>query len=205
MMKPVVLALEQQFQGITFCSVDVDAFQSIARLYSVSSMPTYKLFQSGRVLGSVVGADKTALEALLSPKSNASNDSGLLNQFITKPQLDCLNSKSGFGIANLFDNGALHSDADEQLIISIPFSQPVRLSAIKFSASANGPKVLKTFVNQSSTLSFDEAESMIPVETLLLTPQDLLPDAAPKSLFFVKYQRVYNLTVLSLNLDLCRQ
>jgi hypothetical protein len=50
-------------------------------------------------------------------------------------------------------------------------------------------------VNRATTLSFDETDSVDPVETIVVTPQQLLPDTPPTGLRFVKYQNVHHLTL----------
>ena len=56
-----------------------------------------------------------------------------LKQFMSN-QIECLNFDSGFPVQNVFNNdeSLLKSDADEQLIIGIPFNQPVKVHSIKF-------------------------------------------------------------------------
>jgi hypothetical protein len=59
----------------------------------------------------------------------------------------------------------------------------------------SGPKTVSTYVNRSTTLSFDEADSIQPVETIVLTPPQLVADTPPTPLRFVKYQNVHHLTL----------
>jgi len=48
---------------LTFCKVDVDAQQDVARKYSVTAMPTFLVFKSGSVVDTIRGANPPALTA----------------------------------------------------------------------------------------------------------------------------------------------
>jgi len=51
-------------------------------------------------------------------------------------QLDCLNQKRDHPVQNIFkrDDSYLESDVDEQLMITVPFNQSVKLHSIKLVA-----------------------------------------------------------------------
>jgi len=54
-----------------------------------------------------------------------------------------------------------------QLIISVTFSQAVKLHSIKVKAPCeNGPKSLRLFINQPNTIDFSSAASYQPVQEL---------------------------------------
>src|SRR5690606_30258605 len=96
----------------------------------------------------------------------------------------------------------------------IPFNQAVKLHSIKILApkgmsifsivfctlfplpchSDQAPATIRTFVNLPNTPSFDEAESMAPVETIELGEADYETNGITP-LRFVKYQSVHSLTV----------
>lgn len=121
----------------------------------------------------------------------------LLNESIQKgmfysqllAQVDCLNQVKDSAV-NLWKNdGCLTSDCDEQLIISVPFNETVKLSAIVFHAPADkGPKTIKTFVNLPNTPSFDDAEEKPEIESLTLSYS--ADGTALATLRFVRYQSV---------------
>lgn len=101
---------------------------------------------------------------------------GSLTEFIDKTTLECLNESEGHTVANAFDGAAetyLQSDADtdSQLLISVGFRQPVKISgvSIKVPAGAEGsrPFALKLFTGQDNGLDFDEAEVRVPAQELL--------------------------------------
>ena len=71
----------------------------------------------------------------------------------------------------------------------------MKLHSLKLLAPAeNGPKSVKLFINQPSTLDFDQASSMEPVQKLDITIDNLI-QANPIPLRFVKFQNVQNLIV----------
>jgi len=58
----------------------------------------------------------------------------VLNDYIELDQVECLNIKNGHEVQNIFENDDTYlesDDDDEQLIISIPFEQHVKLKSIQ--------------------------------------------------------------------------
>jgi len=83
----------------------------------------------------------------------------------------------------------LRSDADAQLLISIPMTQPVKLHSLEIHAPPEAaPKTVKLFVNQPS-LDFDDIDSHAPVQELKISAGSRM------ELQFVKFQNVSLLTV----------
>ena len=94
--------------------------------------------------------------------SSSSSSGKSLISFIEKPQLSCLNESGSHNVRSLFESsGYLESDADEQLLISLPTMQIVKIRAIKFKTHADhfdkAPKTVKLYVDQMN-LGFDDAE-----------------------------------------------
>lgn len=122
-----------------------------------------------------------------------------LSSFITKSGCECLNESDDHPLAHCLDNNKqtyLESDCDEQLIITLAFSQPIKLHSVKFVAPDDfGPKTLKLFLNQPMSLDFQKAESSEPVQLLELKPDDLTEDSKPVQLKYVKFQNVNSLTI----------
>lgn len=122
-----------------------------------------------------------------------------LAPFLTKKSLEALNINLAHPISNLLtsEGKGVVSDVDEQIILCFPFSQIVKLHSLKITLKQNlggsGPKTVKTYVNRSSTLAFDNNSGDI--ETVIFTENDLLPESMPKNLRFVKYQNVVHLTL----------
>ena len=101
----------------------------------------------------------------------------------------------------------------EQLLISVPFQQTIKLKSISFNApegdgsvhkqrfsynwanfSTDGaPTTVKLFINQPS-MDFSDAEDNVPTQVLELTSEDLKPDART-DLNYVKFQYVDHITV----------
>ena len=79
-------------------------------------------------------------------------------------------------------------------MLSIPFNQHVKLHSIEFVvAEADlefAPKTIKTFINTSSTPSFEEGESGAETESLTVLPNTVTP------LKFVRYQHVSQVAVM---------
>ena len=89
----------------------------------------------------------------------------------------------------------LESDCDEQVLLSIPFNQVVKLRALELRAPGDGtgPRRLKIFTN-SPHMGLDEAESAKPVEAFDLGPEHR-NGSKLLDLYFVKYQNVRSLQV----------
>lgn len=93
-----------------------------------------------------------------------------LSTFIMKQQCECLNESDYHNFSMCLDNsdsGYLQSDVDEQLVMSITFSQPVKVHSLKIKApTENGPKNIKLFINQPRTIDFEMASSNTPTQDL---------------------------------------
>lgn len=92
-----------------------------------------------------------------------------LTPFIMKGQCECLNESDEHSLAHALtaNGGYLESDCDEQLIISISFTQVVKIHSIKIKAPMDkGPKNVKLFINQPRTIDFDMADSNTSVQNL---------------------------------------
>ena len=59
---PVVDQIAQDFQGkVKVGKMDIDRHQAVAQKYNIRSIPTLLVFKGGRVVDTVVGADKGRL------------------------------------------------------------------------------------------------------------------------------------------------
>lgn len=108
----------------------------------------------------------------------------------------CLNEQSAHPHANLFnpdERFVLRSDADEQLLLHVPFKEIVKVYSVTIKAApgVSMPTSVKVFVNLP-TLGFDEAEDTKPAQAIDLKPEDL-EAGNPILLRFVKFQAVNNL------------
>jgi hypothetical protein len=88
-------------------------------------------------------------------------------------QIECLNLDPDVEARNLFSSSpdaAVRSDIDPQLLVTVPFRVPVRLSGIKFSYSNSVdrdmiPQAIKLFTNRVS-MGFSDAESLPALQTI---------------------------------------
>jgi hypothetical protein len=113
------------------------------------------------------------------------------------------NVSAAFPMSNLFIGDSrlgCKSDADEQLILHISFSEFVKVHSIKLTEFNRGmepelnPTLVKLYVNRES-MGFEDCEDIDPTQTLHLSAADLKEDAGPIPLKFVKFQRVRSITV----------
>lgn len=126
----------------------------------------------------------------------------LLKQVISKG-LHCLNEAKEHPLSSILGpekgprgNSYLESDVDPELLISIPFQDPVKLKAISiFSviSPSQAPKTVKLFINQPN-IGFDDAENEAPAQELILTPEQVKGDKI--QLRFVRFQNVRSLHIL---------
>jgi len=175
-------------------------------------MPTFVFFRARTRVARIQGANPTALEGKIvelvgsSDQGSSSDGAGQpygpyvdLSSVITKSGCECLNESDEHPLAHCLESNKqtfLESDCDEQLIITLSFSQPIKLHSIKVRAPDEyGPKTLKFFLNQPMSLDFDKAETSEPVQLIELRPEDLADDAKPVQLKYVKFQNVNSLTI----------
>lgn len=106
-----------------------------------------------------------------------------------------LNVRKDAGHANMFigdETLVCRSDADNQLIVYVPFNSTLRLSAVIIDGpSSEAPVVVKLYPNRS-TLGFDDVADMEPAQTLNLKDSDLGKDVQTK-LKVVKFTAVNEL------------
>jgi len=59
---PVVDQIAQEYQGkVKVGKMDIDRHQVVAQKYNIRSIPTLLVFKGGRVVDTVIGADRTRL------------------------------------------------------------------------------------------------------------------------------------------------
>ncbi|KAE8670936.1 PITH domain-containing protein [Hibiscus syriacus] len=123
-----------------------------------------------------------------------------LLDFIDWSGVECLNQCSQAGNSLLAilgyreDEGLnLESDADEQLLIYIPFTQVVKLHSIVVKGSEEeGPKTVKLFTNREH-MGFSNINDFPPSDTAVLSPDNL--KGKPVVVKYVKFQNVRSLTI----------
>ncbi|OMO96375.1 Thioredoxin [Corchorus olitorius] len=123
-----------------------------------------------------------------------------LLDFIDWSGVECLNQNSSHSLANALKQGYredeglnLESDADEQLLIYIPFNQVVKLHSIVIQGpEEEGPKTVKLFANREH-MGFSNVGDFPPSDSAELSPDNL--KGKPVVLKYVKFQNVRSLTI----------
>lgn len=125
----------------------------------------------------------------------------IINQIDWK-SLECLNASSEHGVNNALKQGYrdkeglyLESDADEQILLHIPFQTAVKLQSIVIQSSTDkdkAPKQIRLFINQPN-LSFGDAADQVATQEFELTEEQLEGSVIPLKL--VKFQKVNVLTI----------
>ncbi|XP_030442208.1 PITH domain-containing protein At3g04780 isoform X1 [Syzygium oleosum] len=123
-----------------------------------------------------------------------------LSDFIDWSGVECLNQSATHSLPNALKQGyreddglLLESDADEQLLIYIPFTQVVKLYALVVKASEEeGPKTVKLFSNREH-MGFSNVNDFPPSDTAVLSEDNL--KGKPVVLKYVKFQNVRSLTI----------
>jgi len=202
---PFYASLAESYPHVLFTKVDVDDVPGVAEIAGVRSMPTFRFMKAGVKVAELVGAIPKKLEALVKQHGGSADSASSslppghddLTEHIAANQLDALNQKGGHDVRNILkkDESYLESDVDEQLIISVPFKQTVKLHSLKLVAASKGhaPKNIKLYVNRS-TLGFDEVDSVEPTQTIELTEGDYADDKLIP-LRFVKWQSVSSVVI----------
>lgn len=204
---PFYKQLSEKFPQGLFLKVDINVCENTAMAHGVTSMPTFMFFKNNTKIDCFSGADTKLLEEKV--KQYCAGDGGDevaevpvkgqmdLRPFMMKTDVEALNEASEHPLTNCFqDNDEyLQSDCDNQLIIPITFSQAVKIHSIKIKAPENsGPKTVKIFINQPSTLDFDKAVKNDPAQSISVQPTDLA-SGKPIGLQFVKFQNVQNMQI----------
>mmetsp|Transcript_13998 Transcript_13998/g.52311 ORF Transcript_13998/g.52311 Transcript_13998/m.52311 type:complete len:175 (-) Transcript_13998:1498-2022(-) len=112
----------------------------------------------------------------------------------------CLNENQQRPMANIKmgdDRLVLESDADEELLLTFSFMEPVKLHSLNICGPGEeaeaAPKEVDVFVNKVA-LGFEDAEDLEPAQSLELSPEDLEPDSIT-ALNFVKFQSVTSVSL----------
>jgi len=135
-------------------------------------------------------------ESEVTPPVEPVKGNGLVDlaTYISEKECECLNEDDDHPYTHCLTAGGgfLQSDCDEQLILSLSFNQMVKVHSIKLKAPGDkGPKHVRIFMNQPTTLDFDKADSMTATQELTLTPDQL--DESSILLRYVKFQNVTNI------------
>jgi len=202
---PFFEELATKYPNAVFLKVDVEKCSGTAETLGILAMPTFIFYKNGEILTTVRGATPSTLEEKVKQYYSTEDDEEDtavrghmdLTSMIFKSRTECLNASDDHTLEHALTSkeGYLESDCDEQLIIALEFSQPVKLHSMKISGPVDsGPKNVKLFLNQPNTIDFDSAESMECVQKFQLTTEQLT-DTTPIPLRYVKFQNVQNINV----------
>ncbi|KAL8166420.1 hypothetical protein V2J09_007919 [Rumex salicifolius] len=123
-----------------------------------------------------------------------------LIDFIDWRGVECLNQKGSHTVPNALKQGyreddglILESDADEQLLIYIPFTQVVKLHSFAIKGpEEEGPKTVKLFSNKEH-MGFSNVNDFPPSDSAVLSTDHL--EEKPVLVKYVKFQNVRSLTI----------
>lgn len=210
---PFYDTLPAKYPDVVFLKVDVDDCPGAAEMGGVQAMPTFNFYRSSTRIDSMRGANESALDAKIQEHSGSTGSGPgaepsagdgcpvqghkFLNGEVNAASSECLNEADDHPLAHCLaeQGGFLASDCDEQLIISLAFNQAVKVHSLLFKGPEDkGPKTVKIFINQPSTLDFDKAEGNDPTQQIDLAKEDVT-EGNPVNLRYVKFQNVQNLTI----------
>ncbi|VDP00313.1 unnamed protein product [Heligmosomoides polygyrus] len=197
---PIFEDLSNKYMSMVFLKVDVDKCEgSLSSAQNgVSAMPTFMVFVNGTKVDSLRGANTAGLESMVQkwadtqPAGDVPGQSDITS-LIDKKQMECLNGDDSTPLAGLLEGAnVLRSDCDEQLILSFPFNQPVKVHSIMMKGTGGKtPKTVRVFSNLPKTLDFDGACSVEALQILEFTEKAQTGDCF--SLKYVKFQNVNNI------------
>ncbi|NWR50550.1 TXNL1 protein, partial [Regulus satrapa] len=198
---PAFSALSNKSPQATFLEVDVHQCQGTAATNNISATPTFLFFRNKVRIDQYQGADAVGLEDKI--KQHLENDPGNGEDTdipkgyvrISPVLLQRSRSSGGGGVKTL---GFLTDFKSNNwiLLITVAFSQPVKLYSMKLQGPDNGqgPKYIKIFINLPRSMDFEEAERSEPTQTLELGPEDIKEDGIIQ-LRYVKFQNVNSVTL----------
>ncbi|WVQ76677.1 thioredoxin [Cryptococcus sp. DSM 104548] len=219
---PVLEQLSGVYQHVKFVKIDVDQQRDLASRFRITAMPTFKFLKGGREIEQLRGASPPQLQQIIARHAGAPPPAGsssttnpttkptpagdvtesLLRQIISKG-LNCLNESKTHPLSSILgpDRGPrgtsfLESDVDPELLISIPFQDPIKLKHISIFSGispSQAPKTIKLFINQPN-IGFEEADSMTPAQEFELTAEQVRGEKI--ELRFVRFQSVRSLHIL---------
>lgn len=204
---PKISQLAAQYPEVYFMKVDVDECQETAGLYKITAMPTFLFMKNAKTLERIQGANPDAIEnkldALVSSTAASSSEassSGVGGYNDLEPHIlekNCLNEADDHPMKWIFEDNKdlyLESDCDPELLITMTFSQAIKLHSMKVQGPDDGsaPKTVKLFINQPNELDFDAARDYKAVQELTLSKDDVV-EGNVVNLKFVKLQNVNNI------------
>ncbi|KAL3631732.1 hypothetical protein CASFOL_024716 [Castilleja foliolosa] len=123
-----------------------------------------------------------------------------LLDFVDWSGVECLNQRGSHSLPNALKQGYredeglhLESDADEQLLIYIPFTQVIKLHSIVINGpEEEGPRTVKLFANREH-MGFSNVNDFPPSDIAVFSEDNL--KGKPVIVKYVKFQNVRSLTI----------
>ncbi|CAL9129684.1 unnamed protein product [Musa textilis] len=123
-----------------------------------------------------------------------------LVEFVDWSGVECLNQTTSHPLVNALKQGSrdddglhLESDADEQLLIYVPFLQVIKLhSVVIVGPEEEGPKTVKLFANKEH-MGFSNVSDYPPSDSTELSLDNL--KGKPVTVKYVKFQNIRSLTI----------
>lgn len=192
--------MSNTYLSMDFLKVDVDKCEESAASNGISAMPTFAVFINNQKVETLRGADPDALEKMIRKYASAASSDKVpgyvdICSFIDKRQMEVLNHDDDTTPESFFaGSGPLRSDCDEQLIISLPFNQPVKIHSILLKGKGDmTPEKIRIFINLPKTLDFDNASGAEPTQVIELGKDAQGEEGELVALRFVKFQNVQNM------------
>ncbi|CAD6190837.1 unnamed protein product [Caenorhabditis auriculariae] len=197
---PVFDSLSSKYPGMVFLKVDVDKCDEIAASHGVSAMPTFQVHINGQKMEQMSGANPSGLEKMVEKYSSIVETSLVkgqvdLGNLYDKRQMECLNGLDECPLESFLEgNCKMISDCDEQLILTLPFNQPVKVHSIYIKGTGpRCPKVVRIFTNMPRALDFDNALGAEPIQIIEFGEKAQSPDGEVIALKYVKFQNVQSI------------
>ncbi|NWQ69475.1 TXNL1 protein, partial [Neopipo cinnamomea] len=195
---PAFNALSNKYPQATFLEVDVHQCQGTAATNNISATPTFLFFRNKVRIDQYQGADAVGLEDKI--KQHLENDPGNSEDTdIPKGYVSLIPISWAKGVCKQINQCLIVGFLvcfPPQLLITVAFSQPVKLYSMKLQGPDNGqgPKYIKIFINLPRSMDFEEAERSEPTQALELGPEDIRDDGIIQ-LRYVKFQNVNSVTL----------
>jgi len=214
---PYYSELADKYKTITFAKVNMEKVPSLSKRLEVTASPTFILFKNKVEVDRLRGADPRSLDKMVTenaPKadpsgageaSSASQSDISLLEYLEMGQVNCLNENPEHTLQSIvssrnrnINDAYLESDADEQLLINLPFNQVVRIRSLVLQAKdpKKGPKNIKIAINKPA-LGFDDIENAQEPQVVQVfeVPEDMVKEGKHIHLRFVRLQRVNSLHI----------
>jgi len=197
--------LASKFPDVIFIMGDMTKLEDIAETQKMDLMPSFIIYKDNKPQEKIEGAFPEKLKSSLckvterDPKEledeTIPKGSEDLIHYINMKKSECRNSSDDTPFEEFVSRkGPLESDCDEQLLISYGFNQDIVLHGFQIKGpESEGPSKIKIFVNQLTSMDFDDAESVICAQEIGMDKNELKGETFMK-LDRTKFNKVTNVT-----------